>query len=73
MEILIFHCHDGSLKETLQLLDEVLSLSVSMNVFCLRIDHSSLYCQFGVLLLNKELVNSFCLLESILVVQLYMQ
>ena len=57
------------LKETLQLLGEVPSMSVNV----LHIDHSSLYCQFGVLMLNKELVSSFCLLESILVVQLYMQ
>ena len=31
------------------------------------------YCQFGLLVLNKELVSSFCLLESVLVVQLCMQ
>ena len=38
--ILIFYCHYGSLKETLQLLGEVPSLSV--NVFCWHIDHSLL-------------------------------
>ena len=61
--MLIFYGYDGSLKETLQFLGEV-SVVVSECTLLAYWSLVTIYCQFGKLLLNKELVE---------IVRLYMQ